>query len=198
MSQFDYPTGTVISFAGGDLPYDWVECDGRSHDGTLTRYAQLYALIGLTYGGTSVADFKVPDLRGRTTTGVGTAANGAWSGATTITLTDAQTGTPAHTHTVTDPGHTHTPHWVAHSHTLPYDADAVGAGLGLKVTADRSYTGMIGANQDVADSTNAASIGVASPTGSGNVSVTLGDASVPPVAHLNTQPTLALTSIIRL
>jgi len=197
MSQFDYPTGTVISFAGGDLPYDWVECDGRSHDGTLTRYAQLYALIGLTYGGTSVADFKVPDLRGRTTTGAGTAANGAWSGATTITLTDAQTATPAHTHTVTDPGHTHTPHWVAHSHIYTFDG-ASGAGLGLKVTATQSYNSLAGVDLGVSDSTNSASTGVASPTGSGNVAVTLGSASVAPVAHLNTQPTLALTSIIRL
>lgn len=196
MSQFDYPTGTVISFAGGDLPYDWVECDGRSHDGTLARYSQLYDLIGLTYGGTSAADFKVPDLRGRTTTGSGTAANGAWSGATTITLTDAQTATPAHTHTVTDPGHTHTPHWIAHSHT--YSLDSGGAGLGLKVTATQSFDSLAGIDLNVSDSTNAASTGVASPTVSGSAAVTLGDASVAPVAHANTQPTLALTSIIKL
>lgn len=197
MSQFDYPTGTVISFAGGDLPYDWVECDGRSHDGTLSRYAELYALIGLTYGGSSVADFKVPDLRGRTTTGAGTAANGAWSGATTITLTDAQTATPAHTHTVTDAGHTHTPHWVAHSHYYSFDGPS-GAGLAFKASADRSYEGLGGDGNNVSDSTNAASPGVASPTGSGSAAVTLGNASVAPVAHSNTQPTLALTSIIRL
>lgn len=196
MSQFDYPTGTVISFAGGDLPYDWIECDGRSHDGTLARYSQLYDLIGLIYGGTSVADFKVPDLRGRTTTGAGTAANGAWSGATTITLTDAQTATPAHTHTVTDSGHTHTSHWVAHDHTYTFDGG--GAGLGLKETADRSFVGLSGADLNVSDATDAASAGVASPTGSGSAAVTLGNASVAPVAHSNTQPTLALTSIIKL
>lgn len=196
MSQFDYPTGTVISFAGGDLPYDWTECDGRSHDGTLARYSQLYDLIGLTYGGTSVADFKVPDLRGRTTTGAGTATNGAWSGATTITLTDAQTATPAHTHAVTDPGHTHTPHWVAHDHTYTFDGG--GAGLDLKASADRSFVGLSGVDLNVSDGTDAASPGVASPTGSGSAAVTLGNAGVAPVAHSNTQPTLALTSIIKL
>ena len=143
-----------------------------------------------------MADFRVPDLRGRTTTGAGTAANGAWSGATTITLTDAQTATPAHTHTVTDPGHTHTPHWVEHSHTYAHDPNA-GAMLGIKVSSTQSYVGFAG-NADVGDNTNAASPGVASPTGSGNVAVTLGDASVVPVAHSNTQPTLALTSIIKL
>jgi microcystin-dependent protein len=195
MSQFDYPTGAVISFAGGDLPYDWVECDGRSHDGTIARYEQLYALIGLTYGGTSVADFKVPDLRGRTTTGAGAAANGAWSGVTTITLTDAQTATPAHTHTVTDPGHTHTPHWNAHSHT--FQSDFIGAGLEIKVTTTQTFPSF-GIASPTTKATNAIATGVASPTGSGSAAVTLGNASVPPVAHSNTQPTLALTSIIKL
>lgn len=197
MSQLDYPTGTVISFAGGDLPYDWVECDGRSHDGTLTRYAQLYALIGLTYGGTTAADFRVPDLRGRTTTGAGTSANGAWSGATTITLTDAQTATPAHTHTVTDPGHTHTPHWNTHSHTYVLGS-GTGASLGLKVTYTQTFYPFGTLSPASTKATNATSTGVASPTGSGSAALTLANTAVAPTAHSNTQPTLALTPIIKL
>lgn len=69
------PTGTILTFAGAAPPAGYVRCDGAHYDGTQAVYAALWNLIGLTYGGTSQADFAVPDLQGRVPVGLGTNAS---------------------------------------------------------------------------------------------------------------------------
>lgn len=100
-------TGTVLMFAGGTAPVNFVLCDGSNYDGTSPTYAALFALIGTTYGNSGGAShFNVPDLRGRTAVmpdgGAGRATSisglGTVDGASSVTLTAAQSGVPAHTH----------------------------------------------------------------------------------------------------
>ncbi|WP_208691044.1 phage tail protein [Pseudomonas oryzihabitans] len=61
---------------------------------SITQNPALYAVIGATYGGDGVTNFKVPDLRGKVIVGyderVPTQAIGSTGGASTITLTVAQ------------------------------------------------------------------------------------------------------------
>ena len=107
------PTGSVIAFAGGSAPADWLFCFGQNV--SRTTYAALFAVLGTTYGvGDGSTTFTLPDLRGRVVAGKdnmgGTSANrltaqtggldgdilGATGGAETHTLTIAQM--PAHAH----------------------------------------------------------------------------------------------------
>lgn len=68
MDAFRMPVGSVIPFAGDVAPDGWFICDGRSLD--QTQYADLFAVIGNTYGGMG-ASFNIPDLRGRHPMGKG-------------------------------------------------------------------------------------------------------------------------------
>ena len=56
------PVGTVITFAGTTAPDGYLLCDGSQYATTGT-YANLFAVIGTTYG-SSAGNFYVPDLRG--------------------------------------------------------------------------------------------------------------------------------------
>lgn len=81
------PTGCIQMYAGTTAPNsDWLLCDGSGV--SRSTYADLFALVGTTFGSSDTASFKVPDLRGRTGIGLdnlgGTSAN-------RITDTDADT-----------------------------------------------------------------------------------------------------------
>lgn len=111
-------TGTVFPFAGSAAPSGWLLCYGQAV--SRTTYANLYAVIGTTYGaGDGSTTFNLPDLRGRVAAGKdnmgGTAAGrltnsgtgnpgidgstlGAAGGADRHQLTAAQM--PSHTHNV--------------------------------------------------------------------------------------------------
>ena len=61
------PTGTVMPFAGENLPNDeWLFCGGQSV--AIADYEPLYEVIGKNYGG-SGSNFNLPDLRGRVIAG---------------------------------------------------------------------------------------------------------------------------------
>jgi len=78
------PTGGIIMWSGSiaSIPAGWALCNGVN--GT-------------------------PDLRDRFIVGAGnTYTPGNTGGANSITLTAAQSGMPAHSHTISDPGHSHT------------------------------------------------------------------------------------------
>jgi microcystin-dependent protein len=109
------PVGSVTAFAGSTAPSGWLLCGGQTVSRTL--YSGLFLTIGTTYGsGDGSTTFALPDLRGRVPAGLdnmgGTAASrltstvltasntlGATGGTQTHTLTAAQSGVPAHTHT---------------------------------------------------------------------------------------------------
>lgn len=116
------PAGTIIQSAGVNEPAGWFNCDGRIL--LRTEYQNLFAAILYTYStgfGGSDLSFNIPDLRGRTSIGVG---NG--SGLTNRTL--GQTG-GAETHTLT------INEMPSHSHT----SNAVGSSVGL-ITANGANT----------------------------------------------------------
>lgn len=59
------PAGLVAYWPSSSaLPAGWANCNGGAYQRTGT-YANLYAVIGTTFGNTSGSDFKTPDLRGR-------------------------------------------------------------------------------------------------------------------------------------
>jgi len=112
------PTGTVMPFAGTTLPNsDWLFCDGSEYSETGT-YSNLFSVIQSTYntGSETASHFRVPDLRGRVIAGQddmgGTSANtltnaqadqlGGTLGEEEHLLTSAESGMPAHKHTVDD------------------------------------------------------------------------------------------------
>ena len=66
------PIGTIIMFAGGYAPANWLICDGSSLSTTGT-YAGLFAQINYTYGG-SGANFNLPNLQGVFPIGAGNGA----------------------------------------------------------------------------------------------------------------------------
>lgn len=94
--------GEIRMFAGSYAPVNWRFCDGSSI--AIQSNQALFSLIGTTYGGDGVNTFGLPDLRGRLPVGMGQGtgltarAVGQSGGATTVTLTAAQT--PAHIHPV--------------------------------------------------------------------------------------------------
>ena len=61
--------GMIVAFAFDHEPQGWMKCDGRLLP--IEKYQALFALISTTYGGDGVKTFALPDLRGRTTVGMG-------------------------------------------------------------------------------------------------------------------------------
>ena len=90
--------------------FGWLICDGRSL--SRTDYAELYNIIGISFGSNSGTTFKIPDMRGRVAGGIGDGPTttdrplGTAVGEETHTLTVNEM--PVHNHGITDPGHTHT------------------------------------------------------------------------------------------
>ena len=99
----DVVTGMIAMWATATAPTGYVLCNGASLD--TTTYANLFAVIGYTFGGSS-ANFNVPDYRNNFPIGSGTnalAATGGSADAVVISHTHSATSTSV----VTDPGHAH-------------------------------------------------------------------------------------------
>ena len=103
-------TGIVVPWGSASIPSGFLLCDGTSY--STTTYADLFAVIGYTYGG-SGANFNVPDLRDRTTIGASAANSKTLAqtyGANTVTPTGNICGSVAATTLTTQqiPSHLHT------------------------------------------------------------------------------------------
>jgi microcystin-dependent protein len=97
------PVGQVAQFGGAAAPAGWVLCDGSAV--SRAAYPDLFAVIGTTFGaGDGATTFNVPNFKGRTPVGVGTATA---TGATAHTLGQLA-GEETHTMTVAE--------MVAHNH----------------------------------------------------------------------------------
>ncbi len=88
--------GDIALFAGNYTPDSgWVECNGQIM--SIAQNQALFAIIGTTYGGDGISTFALPDLRGRTIVGAGSATDGqTYSigeqlGSQTTTITTATT-----------------------------------------------------------------------------------------------------------
>lgn len=93
--------GMMFDFAGPAAPVGYLLCDGSAHP--RADYPGLFAAIGTTYGGAATT-FQVPDLRGRSTLGVG---SGDAAGATNHPL-GQRAGEETHQlSTYEMPGHDH-------------------------------------------------------------------------------------------
>jgi microcystin-dependent protein len=53
--------GSILPMAFNWSPQGWYVCHGQVL--SINQYQALFALIGATYGGDGVANFKIPDLR---------------------------------------------------------------------------------------------------------------------------------------
>lgn len=103
--------GVISDYGGSSAPFGWLACDGSVY--AQATYPALYAAIGSTWntGGEGGGNFRLPDLRGRTTIGSGTGSGlsartlAQILGEETHILTLAEI--PAHNHNYSDPGHYH-------------------------------------------------------------------------------------------
>jgi microcystin-dependent protein len=153
------PKGILMPFAGSSAPSGWLLCDGTGV--STTTYADLFAVIGYTYGG-SGSLFALPDLRGRVPVGLdnmgGTDALrldvtntlGGSGGTQTHQLSTAEM--PVHTHTQDSHNHTQNSHnhtQDSHNHTQNSHSHTAGSynttnGFGnAPVAAGGSYQAII-------------------------------------------------------
>lgn len=91
--------GEIRAFSFGRAPRGWLLCDGSTLP--ISQYQALFSLLGITFGGDGRANFKLPDLRGRTPVHINTNAvppltQGTAAGAEAVALTAAQM--PQHSH----------------------------------------------------------------------------------------------------
>ena len=107
------PVGTVLPFAGVNVPAGYLLCDGAAI--SRQAYNSLFLVIGTVWGaGNGISTFNLPDLRGKTAIGAGQGV-----GLTNRILGDKNIGEeshilniaemPLHNHDITDPGHFHGP-----------------------------------------------------------------------------------------
>ncbi|HUW61601.1 MAG TPA: tail fiber protein [Candidatus Bathyarchaeia archaeon] len=101
------PPGSLVPYAGAEVPTGFILCDGRAV--SRTTYEGLFLAIGVVWGaGDGSTTFNVPDFRGKTTVGAGddnspdltARALAHVGGEETHVLTVAEL--PPHTHTFLD------------------------------------------------------------------------------------------------
>lgn len=144
------PIGTIMMYGAERDPEGWMRCDGRLLD--RNTYAKLYAVIGLTYGSTTVSNFRIPDIRERTVVGTGSGSKydiGDKGGNTAITLSVNQM--PAHTHPIGE----------VEDQGRRFQARTAGQDIGVG-TAGYTYLTSTGSNQ-AGRSPIAASVGGSAP-----------------------------------
>ncbi|NTV15708.1 MAG: phage tail protein [Desulfobulbaceae bacterium] len=100
--------GEIRMFGGTYAPMDWAFCDGSTLQ--ISQYDVLFSLLGTTYGGDGVTNFKLPDLRGRLPVHMGQGQG----------LTNRTIGTAFGTETET----LQVAHIPAHSHLISAGGDA--------------------------------------------------------------------------
>ena len=196
------PSGSVIIYGGTSAPTGWLFCDGSAI--SRSTYAALFTAIATTYGaGNGSTTFNVPDIRGRVvagkeasasrlTTGTGNIDGGtlgAVGGNQGHTLTSAQSGLPAHNHSLTMDAHTHTFTGTPHSHTFLRGQDAFHDISGS--TGSGNFFG------NISHSTQNTTAGGSNSTVTTTGTIANNSAANAGSPHPNVQPTIILNYIIK-
>ena len=188
----NFPTGSVLDFAGSTAPDGWLLCFGQAV--SRTDYAGLFATLGTTYGvGDGSTTFNLPDYRGRVLVGKddmgGVAASRmttAGSGVNGLTLGSAG-GAQTHALTIAQlANHNHTQN--VHGHASRHADDTQGNGNGGLMTGNEVSVADFPAHTGVPSSTQGDQIGGTTATNIAN-----GSGS----AHQNTQPSIIANKIIK-
>ena len=67
--QCSIPAGVVVPFAGNNVPYGWLLCDGSAV--SRSDYVTLFNAIGIIWGsGDGINTFNLPDLRENVPVGI--------------------------------------------------------------------------------------------------------------------------------
>ncbi|MFA6085505.1 phage tail protein [Mucilaginibacter sp.] len=92
--------GEIKMFAGNFAPNGWFLCNGALLP--INQYSAFFSLLGTTYGGDGVSNFRLPNLQGRVPIQAGQGVSyynlGDMGGAETVTLNTLQM--PSHSHTM--------------------------------------------------------------------------------------------------
>jgi microcystin-dependent protein len=197
-------SGVISQFAGSTAPTGYLLCEGQSV--STTTYADLFAVIGYTYGG-SGSSFAIPNLKGRIPVGRDSTQTefdvlGESGGAKTVPL--AVANIPGHTHSGTtgtvSSDHSHTITIAAvgsHTHTVT----AVNSRSSItRASGTVSFLG-----PDPSTSITSSSSGAHTPTGSsGGISAnhthaftTDNGSGTSGTAHQNLQPYIVVNYIIK-
>ena len=114
--KLEVPVGTVIMFTGNNGPKGggYLPCDGS--EVSQVQYAELYEVLGSTFGPAAAGNFCLPNLVDKFPIGQGVKTLGSTGGSENITLVTSDL--PAHSHTITDVSHSHMLTDSLHSHTV--------------------------------------------------------------------------------
>jgi microcystin-dependent protein len=136
------PLGTVVDFAGPNAPTNWMFCYGQQLD--RETFADLFAILGTTYGTSSAGTFGLPDYRSCTLVGksdMGGTNNGLLGNVISGVTLGAFAGEERHIDSVNEmPTHTHT---AAVTSMAPMHTTTAEGGGSQGLTASGSFTGRV-------------------------------------------------------
>lgn len=193
------PIGTLLDFAGTNIPAGYLLCDGRAI--SRTEYSALFIAIGTTWGtGDGSTTFNLPNLCGRTTIGVGTITDSSSNTATysiaTVsgeikhTLTASESGIAEHNHentlTFKLPNHAHglANSMIVYNNASSNTARMATSGSGTKISVNTN----VGLNTE-----NPTSLPNCTKSGS----VTKHNGADATTSHNNMQPYATVNKIIK-
>lgn len=183
--------GEVRDYAGSTAPAGWLLCYGQAI--SRTTYADLYGVIGTTYGaGDGSTTFALPDCRGRVTAGVdnmgGAAASRLTTGGSGVNGATLGAAGGAETHTLT------AAQLAAHTHAASTDTAAAHTHSGI-VTGTGSVNNVTNTSGGSATCGSPNTSGSTASGGAHSHTVTV-SANAGDAAHNNTQPTIVFNKII--
>lgn len=211
--------GMVVAYTGTNNPPGWIEANGAAI--SRAQYGELFAKVGSTYGGgDGTTTFNVPDLRGRSISGLDAGQTafdtiGELGGQAEVTLTAAQMPSHshiqnAHTHTQDAHGHAQDPHNHTgslstagqHTHLAGWDGSPSGSGnaslvenYGNRIANGSGFVGAAG-NHSHTVTPNGATATNQNATATNQQATATNDSTGGGQAHSNLQPYVTVRWLI--